>query len=513
MKSIKSIIPFILIGLALSVTAKPNKLVVQADSGKVTISKNIYGHFAEHLGNCIYGGFWVGPESNIPNTRGIRNDVIAALKEIDPPVIRWPGGCFADYYHWKDGIGPRDQRPTMINSSWGGVTEDNSFGTHEFLDLCEILGAEPYVCVNVGSGTVQEAADWVEYINSSNISPMTDLRKKNGREKPWNVKYFAVGNESWGCGGNMTPEYYVDNFKRFATYMRAGDLYRVASGGIDPDYHWTETVMKKTENCRQLIDGYSFHYYSVWPSWNDKGLATDFKEQNWFNTLRVTHIMEGRLEQHIDIMNEYDPGNKIGLIADEWGTWYNVEPGTNPGFLYQQNTLRDAVTAAVFLNIFNNHAERVKMANIAQTVNVLQAMVLTKGEKLVKTPTFYVFKMFKVHQDATLLPIALNCEDYSFEGETIPSVTASASKDAAGKIHLSLSNANPHKAIELDVDIQGVDALSKSKGEVITSENMNDYNDFDGEKVNVQPFKDFSVKKNKVQIELPAKSVVTIELD
>lgn len=513
MKLIKSILIFLLFVATLNAADNPNKLIVNADMGTVTISKNIYGHFAEHLGNCIYGGFWVGEDSPIPNTRGIRNDVVEALKEIDPPVIRWPGGCFADYYHWKDGIGPRDQRPSMINSSWGGVTEDNSFGTHEFLDLCELLGAEPYVCVNVGSGTVQEAADWVEYINSSNVSPMTNLRKQNGREKPWNVTFWAVGNESWGCGGNMTPDFYADNFKRYATYMRAGKLYRVASGGIDNDLDWTETVMQKTKNYQDLIQGYSFHYYSVWPNWNHKGSATEFGEQEWFNTLRVTHIMEDRLESHIAMMNQYDPENRIGLIADEWGTWYDVEPGTNPGFLYQQNSLRDAVTAAVFLNIFNNHAERVKMANIAQTVNVLQAMLLTKGEKLVKTPTFYVFKMYKVHQDATLLPIRLSCEDYAFEGESIPSVTASASKDANGKIHVSFSNANPHKSIDLEVDLRGMDGLSKSRGEIITSKNLNDYNDFDKEIVNIQPFSQFSLKKNSLKISLPAQSVVTIEID
>jgi alpha-N-arabinofuranosidase len=253
---------------------KPNHLIVNVDLGTEKINKYIYGHFAEHLGHCIYGGIWVGDNSPIPNTRGIRNDVIAALKEIDPPVIRWPGGCFADTYHWKDGIGPRDQRPAIINSTWGGVTEDNSFGTHEFLDLCELIGAEPYVCLNVGSGTVQEAAEWVEYVNSDTQSPMTDLRKQNGRDKPWNVKFWAVGNESWGCGGNMTPEYYTDLFKRFSTYLRAGNLYRVASGGTDPDFHWTETVLQKTQKYQHLIQGYCFHYYTFCHGWNHKSSAT-----------------------------------------------------------------------------------------------------------------------------------------------------------------------------------------------------------------------------------------------
>ncbi|HPG41489.1 MAG TPA: alpha-L-arabinofuranosidase C-terminal domain-containing protein [bacterium] len=501
---------FITVALAGETT---NRIIVNADLGKEQISKHIYGHFAEHLGNCIYGGFWVGEDSPIPNTRGIRNDVLEAMREIKPPVIRWPGGCFADTYHWKDGIGPRANRPSIINTNWGGVTEDNSFGTHEFLDLCELLECEPYICVNVGSGTVQEAAEWVEYINSDAVSPMTELRKKNGREKPWNVKYWAVGNESWGCGGNMTPEYYADQFKRYATYMNAGRLYKVASGGTDPDFAWTRTVMQKTQAYPNLIQGYSFHYYSFCRGWNDKSSAIQFNENDWFNTMKVTWVVDERLRQHSSIMDEFDPNNRIGLIADEWGNWFWVEPGTNPGFLYQQNTVRDAVTAALYLNIFNNQCRRVKMANIAQTINVLQAMLLTKDNQIVKTPTFYVFKMFKVHQDATMLPLDIQCEDYKFEKEQVPAVSASASRDAQGKVHISLANMNPNKNIELSIDVRGAAKFAKSAGEIITGPAMNSYNDFGKpEQVNIQAFKDFKIKDNSLVINLPSKSVVTLEL-
>ncbi len=515
MKSVKLFLVSMILCLTTLVAAdKPNRLIVNVDFGTTKINKEIYGHFAEHLGHCIYGGFWVGSDPPIPNTRGIRNDVIVALKEIDPPVIRWPGGCFADTYHWKDGIGPQDQRPAIINSTWGGVTEDNSFGTHEFLDLCELVGAEPYICLNVGSGTVQEAAEWVEYVNSNTQSPMTDLRKQNGRDKSWNVKFWAVGNESWGCGGNMTPEYYTDLFKRFSTYMRAGNLYRVASGGTDQDYNWTETVLDKTQGYPHLIQGYSFHYYTVCHGWDHKGSATQFNEDDWFHTLKNTWVMEDRLEHQIALMDEYDPEHKIGLIADEWGNWYDVEPGTNPGFLYQQNTLRDAVTAALYLNIFNNHAKRVKMANIAQTVNVLQAMLLTKGDQLVKTPTFYVFKMYKVHQNATLLPINLKCEDYAWDGMTIPAVNASASKDKKGKIHISLSNSNPNHAVDMTIELRGTEKLSKVNGTIITAPSMNAYNDFGKpEKVNIQPFSDFKWNKDDLTVSLPSKSVVTLEIN
>ncbi|MBN1301337.1 MAG: alpha-N-arabinofuranosidase [Melioribacteraceae bacterium] len=507
------ILTLILTWVSIIASDKNNKLIVNVDLGTVNIDKNIYGHFAEHLGRCIYGGIWVGEDSHIPNTRGIRNDVIEALREINPPVVRWPGGCFADYYHWKDGIGPREKRPSMINSSWGGVTEDNSFGTHEFLDFCELIGAEPYLCVNVGSGTVQEAADWVEYVNSGNKSPMTDLRKKNGKEEPWNVKYWAVGNESWGCGGNMTPDYYADLFKRYSTYMRAGQLFRIASGGIDSDYDWTETILKKTQQYGHLIQGYSFHYYSVYPGWAKKGSATQFTENEWFNMINNTLVMEDRLKRQIALMNEYDPENRIGLMADEWGTWYEVESGTNPGFLYQQNTLRDAVIASLFLNIFNNNAERVKMANIAQTVNVLQAMLLTKDELMVKTPTYYLFKMYRVHQDATLLPINLKCENYSWQGNSIPSISASVSKDDQGVVNMSLTNINPNKDIILNVELRGIDKIKTLTGEIITSENMNDYNDFGkDEKVNVKSFSNYKLNGSSLEINLPSKSVVTLKI-
>jgi alpha-L-arabinofuranosidase len=492
---------------------KSNRIIVNADLGRDTISKFIYGHFAEHLGSCIYGGMYVGENSSIPNTRGIRNDVVAALKEISPSVVRWPGGCFADTYHWKDGIGPKDKRPSIINTTWGGVTEDNSFGTHEFLDFCELIGAEPYICANVGSGTVQEASEWVEYVNSNAKSPMTELRRQNGREKPWHVKFWAVGNESWGCGGNMTPDYYADLYKRFSTYMHGRGLYRVASGGTDPDFNWTETVLKKTQNFQNLIQGYSFHYYTFCHGWDDKTSATKFNENDWFYTMKNTLLMEERLEKHIALMDEYDPQNRIGVMADEWGNWFTVEPGTNPGFLYQQNSLRDAVTAGLYLNIFNNHARRVKMANIAQFVNVLQAMILTKDGQIVKTPTFYVFKMYKVHHDALLLPINVMCDNYTFDGMTLPSVSASASKDREGKIHVSLTNIDMHHDRTVEIDLRGAENLSTTAGEIITAPHENDYNDFgQSEKVTVQKFTSFSVRNTMLKVNLPAKSVVTIEL-
>ncbi|GHV49752.1 alpha-N-arabinofuranosidase [Bacteroidia bacterium] len=490
-----------------------NKLVVNADQGKEIISKHIYGHFSEHLGHCIYGGYWVGEDSPIPNTRGIRNDVVKALKDIQIPNLRWPGGCFADEYHWMDGIGVRSERPKMVNTHWGGVVEDNSFGTHEFLDLCEQLACEPYICGNVGSGTVEEMSKWVEYITFDGESPMSNLRKKNGREKPWSVKFWGVGNENWGCGGNMTADFYADQYKRYATYCRnygSNRLYKIAGGPNAGDYNWMETLMK---NVGGQMQGVSLHYYTVPKDWNDKGSATKFDEAEYFQTIQKTLQMEELISRHSSIMDRYDPVKRVSLIPDEWGTWYNVEPGTNPGFLFQQNTLRDAIVAAINLNIFNSHCDRVKMANIAQTINVLQAVILTDKEKMALTPTYWVYWLYKVHHDATLLPVNFSCNKYELNGKKMDAVSVSASKDASGKIHITLANIDPSKPQTVESELRGM-AVKKVSGKILTSAKLNDYNSFDApNNVTVKDFKDVKIDKGVLSIAMPAKSVVMLEIE
>jgi len=491
--------------------AAPNKLIIHADLGEHTISKHIYGHFSEHLGRCIYGGFWVGEDAEISNTNGVRTAVIDALKQIQIPNLRWPGGCFADEYHWMDGIGPRDQRPSMINTHWGGVTEDNSFGTHEFLNLCEEMGTEPYISANMGSGTVQEMSNWVEYVNSDAETPMTKLRRQNGRAEPWNVKFWGVGNENWGCGGNMTPEYYSDLYRRYATYCRDygdNELYKIACGASDYDYNWTETVMK---NVGRRMDAISLHYYTVL-NWSNKGSATEFDESRFFETIAKARGIEEVLNRHITIMDRYDPNNRIGLIVDEWGTWHDVEPGTNPGFLYQQNTLRDAFVAGITLNIFNAHCDRVKMANLAQTINVLQALILTDDDQMLLTPTYHVFDMYKAHQDATLLPSDLTSEEYESGENSIPALNVSTSKSADGSINLSIVNVHPTKAMPLDCEIRG-DEVSSVSGRMLTAEALNDYNTFDEpEKVVPGTFDDAQIENGMLTVEIPAKSIVVLKL-
>ncbi|GHV05366.1 alpha-N-arabinofuranosidase [Bacteroidia bacterium] len=500
-----------MLGLSIPTQAQ-NKLIVNADQGKTLISKHIYGHFSEHLGHCIYGGYWVGEGSSIPNTRGIRNDVVKALKDISIPNLRWPGGCFADEYHWQDGIGPRAQRPKMVNTHWGGVVEDNSFGTHEFLDLCEQLGCEPYICGNLGSGTVEEMSKWVEYITFDGESPMANLRKQNGREKPWKVKFWGVGNENWGCGGNMTADFYADQYRRYATYCRNyGDnrLVKIAGGPNADDYNWSETLMKNVGNQMQAM---SLHYYAV-TNWNKKGSATQFNEADYFTTMDKAIFMDELVTKHSTIMDKYDPRKRIALMPDEWGAWWDVEPGTNPGFLYQQNTMRDAILAAVTLNVFNAHADRVKMANIAQTVNVLQAVILTDNEKMLLTPTYWTFYLYKVHQDATLLPISFSCNKYELNGRSMDAVSVSASKDASGKIHITLVNIDPNKEQSIDAILRGFTGKSVS-GKILTSANIADHNTFD--KPNTVALKDFKgakLSKDALTVQLPSKSVVLLEID
>ena len=489
-----------------------NWMVLDLSQAKNKISKEIYGQFAEHLGNCIYGGIFVGEKSTIPNINGLRKDVLEALKEIHVPVLRWPGGCFADTYHWKDGIGPVKDRPTMINIHWGGVTEDNSFGTHEFLNFCEAMGTEPYVSGNVGSGTVQELSQWVEYITSDAVSPMTKLRKENGRDNPWKLTFLGVGNEPWGCGGQMTPDFYSNLFRQYSNYCRdygKNRLVRVAAGPSGDDYANSEILIK---NLAPFMQAFSVHYYTVWPGWNDKGSATDFNESAWYPILRNALRMEEIVTRQSALLDKYNPQKNIGLFVDEWGTWYNVEPGTNPGFLYQQNSLRDALVAASTLNIFNNHCERVKMANIAQTVNVLQAMILTKGELMVKTPSYYVFKMYSVHQEATMVPIAIeSLRSSSTEGD-IQLINASASIGKNGELNITACNLDASKEQNVSIELKGGN-YAKVSSEIITGSKINSINDFGKqEEVKINSFAGVKIKNSIVELALPAHSVVLIIL-
>ena len=499
-----------------SKAADESRITIHTSQGKQKIYKEIYGQFAEHLGSCIYGGLWVGTDSKIPNTQGYRTDVFNALKELQVPVLRWPGGCFADEYHWMDGIGPRDKRPTMQNNNWGGTIEDNSFGTHEFLNLCEMLGCEPYISGNVGSGTVEELAKWVEYMTSDGNTPMARLRRQNGRIKPWHVKFLGVGNESWGCGGNMRPEYYGDLFRRYSIYCRnydGNELYKIASGASDYDYNWTKTLMN---NVGHRMNGISLHYYTVTGWDGSKGSATKFNSEDFYWTMGKCLDIEPVIEKHAAIMDEKDPQKQIGLLVDEWGTWWDEEPGTVRGHLYQQNSMRDAFVAALTLNVFHRHTDRIRMCNIAQVVNVLQSMILTDtvgSGHMVLTPTYHVFNMYKGFQDATYLPMDVKCDSMQVRDNcTIPVISTSAAKEKDGSIIVSLANISIDKTQKVSITFEGTNAKTIT-GKILTCKNITDYNDFDHPDI-IKPttFNVSKTFKNVLKVEIPAKSIVVLNI-
>lgn len=497
------------------------KLIINENKELSTIEPEIYGHFSEHLGRCIYEGIYVGENSEIPNVNGMRTDVVEALKELKVPMLRWPGGCFADEYHWKDGIGPKETRKKMINTHWGGVVEDNSFGTHEFMELCRQIGCKTYVNGNLGSGTVQEMSEWVEYMTFNGVSPMADLRKKNGHEQPWKVDFFGVGNENWGCGGNMTPEFYANEYRRYQTYVRNYDpekpIKKVCCGANVDDYFWTEGVMKTcfshAEWAHGFMDYLSLHYYVHPEGWEIKGSSTDFDGEVWYKTLNKALHMDELITRHGTIMDKYDPEKKVGMCVDEWGAWYTCEPGTNPGFLYQQNTVRDALIAGITLNIFNKHSDRVKIAALAQMVNVLQSVLLTEGDKMIKTPTYHVMHMYRHHQGAKLLESSVTgIDEIGTDEWKVPKVTESVSKDKDGIITITLNNLSIESAEEVEVQLaNGVYKVVEAR--IVTNSDMHAHNTFETpEEVTEKDFNDYEVKGENILVKLPVNSVVEMRL-
>lgn len=497
------------------------KLFINEKKKKSHINPEIYGHFSEHLGRGIYGGLFVGEDSDIPNVRGMRSDVVEALKKLQIPVLRWPGGCFADEYHWMDGIGPKENRKKMINTHWGGVVEDNSFGTHEFFELCEQLGCKTYVNGNLGSGTVREMSEWVEYMTFKGVSPMADLRRQNGHEEPWKVDYFAVGNENWGCGGNMAPEYYGALYRRYQTYIRNysqdAPISKIACGANVNDVEWTEGVLKTCFNrtpsgYHGFMDGLSLHYYVLPDGWENMRSATQFNENDWYKTLHKALYMEELIKSHGAIMDRYDPDKKIGMMVDEWGDWFQVEPGTNPGFLYQQNTIRDALVAAVTLNIFNKHSDRVKMACIAQMVNVLQSMILTEGPQMVLTPTYHIFHMYRHHQNADLLGSWIaDDEQIGSGGYQVPSLQESASIDENGIITVTLANLSAKDSYPVELALME-HTITGIEANILTGK-MNAYNSFDEpEMVKEEVFEEVTVNGKELSFTIPPCAVVSLRL-
>ncbi len=505
-----------------------HRTIINLDISGPTISRHVYGHFAEHLRHCIYGGFYVGEDSPIPHDQGIRLDVVEALRGLDIPNLRWPGGCFADEYHWKDGIGPKADRPSIVNTHWGDVEENNHFGTHEFMHLCELLGAEPYISGNVGSGSVEEMSQWVEYLTRAGDSPMVRLRQQNGRDEPWPVRFWGIGNETWGCGGNMRAEFYADLARQYGTYCRdhgENQLYRVASGAAVDDYAWTEALMKTIGDlgcgCRphDYFQAVTLHHYTFANSWDEKGSATDFGVDEYYATMLNAQRMDELITRHSNVMDCYDPGRRIGLVVDEWGTWFEVEPGTNPGFLRQQNTLRDSLVASLHFDIFHRHAERVTMANIAQTVNVLQAMILTDGERMVLTPTYHVFEMNKGHHDAASLPVhfatpvSSRATTLTVQGgaKSLTTLSMSASTKG-GRALISLTNLDAEAAQTVEIDLRGA-SFDVFRSRILHAPHLQDHNSTEQpDAVSPQPFDGVTRSGDTLAVALPAHSFATVEL-
>ncbi|MFP5392493.1 MAG: alpha-N-arabinofuranosidase [Gammaproteobacteria bacterium] len=475
------------------------------------INKNVYGQFAEHLGAGIYGGLWVGPQSPIPNTRGWRKDVVGALRDLQVPLVRWPGGCFADEYHWRDGIGAREHRLVKINTNWGGVAETNAVGTHEFFDLADQLGAQTYVNGNLGTGSVQEMAEWLEYMTGNAGSALAALRARNGHPAPFKVDFFAIGNEAWGCGGDMTAQTYAAQYRQYQSFLKAPSGARpkmIASGGTVDDSSWSDVLSRELKG---RTTGISFHYYTMQNgTWEKMVEATGFGEDKWISTLVQTLRMDGFVRNNIAQLDKNDPEEKIGLLVDEWGTWYDVEPGTNPGFLYQQNTLRDAVVAALNFNIFHRYAERVTMTNIAQMVNVLQAMILTDKDRMILTPIYHAFHMYRPFQDATSLPIAVEGDvPYRLGEMQVPGLSASAARAKDGKLVLALVNTHPGRPLEVAVNVNGQSVAGVS-GRVLTAAAMDAHNTFAQPRaIEPAPYQ-AKASGGKLTLLLPPKSVVVV---
>ncbi|WP_396592631.1 alpha-N-arabinofuranosidase [Brevundimonas sp. R86498] len=498
----------------------PVVVEVAASPDGPTINPNIFGQFAEHLGTGIYGGVWVGPDSPIPNVRGIRSDVVEALRAIKVPNVRWPGGCFADEYHWRDGVGPASERRHRLNASWGNVIEPNSFGTHEFMDFADQVGAEVFLSVNVGSGTVQEAADWLEYLTADQPTALAQERAANGHPEPYRIKYLGLGNENWGCGGAMSPEHYVEKMKQFAIYSRnlnraqTGEnaMQRVAVGWDSGNEDYTEAVMQawKDRVWSWNIEGVSLHGYTIPNSWEAKGPSVGFGEDEYAKAIRATLKMEGWITTQTAIMDRYDPEKKLALFVDEWGLWADPMPGSNPSFLQQQNTMRDAVIAALNLNIFMRHADRVRGTNIAQMANVLQAMILTDGPQMVLTPTYHVYEMYVPFQGASLAASTFDAGAYTFEDISLPGVDAVAARDSEGRLWLSLVNVDPRSPRTFTTRVAG--AGPGAVGRILTAPAVDSHNSFD-RPTDVQPASlAVRVLNGEVTVDLPPLAVAVVQV-
>lgn len=504
--------------------------VVRADAPGAVIERDLFGQFAEHLGTGIYGGVWVGPDSSIPNVRGIRSDVVAALRELRVPFVRWPGGCYAEEYHWRNGVGPVSARRRTLNYSWGNVVEPNTFGTHEFMDFIDQIGAEAYVNVNVATGSAEEAADWFEYMTSSQPTDLALARQANGRAAPWKIKYLGIGNESWACGGAMTAQAYIDRMKTFAQFtrnlnpdqngpvrfIRSPDaMRRIAVGPRDgDDAAWTEALMEawsKRDKNSWGLEAIQLHHYTSGPAgvWRDPG--SGFSEHDYAITLKNTVAVDKAITDQSAIMDRYDPDRQVALSIDEFGIWLAGAPGTNGMFLQQENSLRDGIVASIYLNTFARHADRVRIAAIAQMVNVLQAMLLTDGDRMVRTPTYWVYRMYRPFQNARVLPLEMDGGSWVSGDVSLKQVDGLAARAEDGSILVALTNFDPGKPFTVSARVTG-ERPGTVTGETLTGPAIDSVNSFaSSDTVRPHPIT-ATVREGRLQVVLPPRSVTVLRL-
>lgn len=442
-----------------------SSLKILLDEPIGTINPNIYGHFIEHIGRCVDEGIWVGPDSAIPNRDGIRMDVADALGELGLEVLRWPGGCFADQYDWRDGIGPREQRPRRRNI-WWGKEEDNAFGTHEFMAFCEMVDADPYICGNVGSGTPRELMEWFEYCTCDGDTTLTRLRAQNGHPEPFDVPFWGVGNENWGCGGNMNPEQYARLYQLFSTYLRprGNDQKTIACG---QNHDWNHRLLRELGSAHTFDLLSIHHYYKA-------GHSTEFTEDEYYLLMAEALGLEARIvrDTHLLRFFEGDAPGRVGLAIDEWGAWH--PDAEAPGY-FMQTTLRDALSATMLFDVFNRHADSVHMTNIAQTLNVLHSLIQTDGEKMWRTPTYWAYMLYKPHRGGRALRTVLECERREMAGGgMLPLVSASASREGS-EVFVTLTNLQMTGPVEITVRV-GEGRLDGAQGRMLRADAANALN-------------------------------------
>jgi alpha-N-arabinofuranosidase len=445
-----------------------------------TIKPAVYSHFTEHIGGVIYDGIWVGPDSKVPNIDGIRRSLVEHVRRLGRIVMRWPGGCFADRYHWRDGIGPRDRRPRRFGR-WREETEPNHFGTREFMTFCRLCGAEPYFAANVGTGSAEEFQQWVEYCNApAGKTTLADERAANGDIEPFGVRYWGVGNESWGCGGKFTPEDYCTEYRKFTEWLPGYGVphYLIAAGPNGNDVSWTRRFFKKwADYARAPLHGWSPHYYC-----GTTGHALNFSTDQWYEMLHKGNQMEKLIADQWGAMGEFDPDHKVKLVIDEWGCWHPEGTEINKRHLFEQmGCLRDALVAALTLDTFNRHAEKVDMANIAQLVNNLHSLFLADGDRFVATPTFHVFEMYRPHHEAQSVRLDVQAPSVSFRaGGNDANLFRLAGSASRKEKQLTLTFVHTHLREPAEVAIRlRAGRAERVNQTVLTHHELNAHNTFD----------------------------------